>query len=674
MNIRKRVIFILLTAVLCFSAVGCHKKTPPPAPSEEVTGIPDTTIVLAENGRSDYSIVIGAAASPSEIFSAEELQQYIKLSTGATLPIINDPAGATESEHILSVGRTAMLAASEVKVDFDEVGRDGFKIVRKDNTVYICGGKDTGTSFGVFEFLHDEVGYEPYAADEIYYDKIEKLYVKDFNKTDKPAIPERFMDGTMHTKDIDSGYRYRFVNEFVSKAQYTDLGLKTWIGSSGHAFRGMLPPEEWKTKLDDKWKERVQKEFDEAYGEDWEENDPKLLDEYEAEWKDKSDAQYARWYPADAQMCLTDPDMIEAFIAAEIEALQENPDGTIMGLGQDDFYTQWCQCDACKAEYALYGNGYYMRWCNKVVEGVEAWLKENDPTRKVMYAPFAYAMSFIPPVDVDATTGEYKVKDESCRPHEKIYIRICTGDFCHTHDFDDPTCEKNARLYEYVKRWTWLTDRVMVWGYSANYSNYLPFFENFGTMQRQIQMFRDWGCVNLFMEYNSGANLMSFDYLRCYLFGKLCWNPDVDVRALTDAFFANYYKELAPEMREIFDLYRSNMAKQDAMGVHSDHLYQKFDAWSRTFVDTMYDKIQAALDKCERLGLGETLYNRILGERVCIRYCRLYGYETYGYNLSDLGAEIDRFEADVNNLGVRSNAEGMTIDTFIAEMRKKVYA
>ena len=622
-----KTIAIFLSALLLFSIGGCNRGG---GDDGKKPAIADTNIVLAENGVSDYKIVIKGDASPADVFSAEELQTYIKRSTDAELPIVRETEGASLGDKVLSVGRTNLLQGSGVEVPYDEVGRDGFKIVRKGNTVYICGGLESGTAFGVFEFLHDQVGYEPYAADAIYYERHDKLFLKDFNKTDKPAIPARYMDGTMHTKDHDSSYRYRFVSGINPPAKYTSYEVDSTIVSE-HSLATLVPRDKYKTEHPDCFHENQ-------------------------------------------QPCLTNEWLFNTFLEEVGKRIEERPNATRIVIGQADYFTAWCDCAKCKAEWQTYGGtGYWIRFCNRVVEELE----KKYADRHIVYEAFAYSITFDPPVDENGN-----LIDESCRPHEKLGIQLCTGlQFCHYHTFDDPNCAANVTAYAACKKWVELgVHHITCWGYSANYNHYLPFYDNFGMMQREIQLYRDWGCQNLFMEYISGSNMTSFDYLRCYLFGKLCWDPDVDMNELIDNFMQHYYLDVGDDMKDIFDTYRNYMAMQDAAGIHTGAtggMAQNFQAWSRNFVDSMLDKVNAVLDKCKALSdteRGEMLYNRILGERVCIMYAKLLSYNEYGYPLHELEGAIDQFEADVIATGTRSHQEGVPVANFIAEMRKKVYA
>jgi hypothetical protein len=68
MNVKYRM-FLMMIGV-CAAAVGRARSA---------------ELVLAQNGRSDYRIVIAEDASPSTKHAAEELQRFLKQITGAAL-------------------------------------------------------------------------------------------------------------------------------------------------------------------------------------------------------------------------------------------------------------------------------------------------------------------------------------------------------------------------------------------------------------------------------------------------------------------------------------------------------------------------------------------------------------------------------------------------------------
>ncbi|MBQ4269977.1 MAG: hypothetical protein IJB97_10065, partial [Clostridia bacterium] len=124
----------------------------------------DSDVTLCENGTSAYKVVVPVDATVSVNWAANELVTYIERSTGVRLPIVSDVTvtAFNTAEKYISLGGTELFENSGVTVSETELTTDGYKIVRMDNTVFINGVTDWGTSFGVMEFLHHEIGYEPY--------------------------------------------------------------------------------------------------------------------------------------------------------------------------------------------------------------------------------------------------------------------------------------------------------------------------------------------------------------------------------------------------------------------------------------------------------------------------------------------------------------------------------
>ncbi len=97
---------------------------------------PTATIVVPEN------------AAPHNVRSAELLSQYIKLSTGATLPISTAHGKGVE----IHIGQT--LYVQNHKMIPDDLAEDGYILSRADPKTYVISGKsEWGTEFGVYEFL-----------------------------------------------------------------------------------------------------------------------------------------------------------------------------------------------------------------------------------------------------------------------------------------------------------------------------------------------------------------------------------------------------------------------------------------------------------------------------------------------------------------------------------------
>ena len=193
---KKLIAFILCVVTVGFSA-GCKKnesEEKEPEEKTEIGGEPlsfgDTDEYLVENGNSEYKIAIGADATKTEKYAAEELQYFIEKSTAVKLPIVTDAEISHDNNAgYLSVGENKLLAAeTEIKIDYDELGQNGVTVNTKGNCVYMAGATETGTLFSVYRFLHYQVGYNAYAYDCVEVDYYRSCKLKNFDYTYVPSL------------------------------------------------------------------------------------------------------------------------------------------------------------------------------------------------------------------------------------------------------------------------------------------------------------------------------------------------------------------------------------------------------------------------------------------------------------------------------------------------------
>ena len=193
---KKLIAFILCVVTVGFSA-GCKKnesEEKEPEEKTEIGGEPlsfgDTDEYLVENGNSEYKIAIGADATKTEKYAAEELQYFIEKSTAVKLPIVTDAEiSHNNNAGYLSVGENKLLAAeTEIKIDYDELGQNGVTVNTKGNCVYMAGATETGTLFSVYRFLHYQVGYNAYAYDCVEVDYYRSCKLKNFDYTYVPSL------------------------------------------------------------------------------------------------------------------------------------------------------------------------------------------------------------------------------------------------------------------------------------------------------------------------------------------------------------------------------------------------------------------------------------------------------------------------------------------------------
>ena len=665
MKLKKITALILCFSLLFSVAFGCKKDenpTPTPTTQDETTKFTD--IVMAENGATDYKIVVPASASECVLYAANELNKYFEQSTGAEMEIVSD-SGLTPDENAkyVSLGDTSL--AESLTVTKAEVNLDGYKIVRRGKTMLIKAYEDRGVMYGVYEFLHRGFGYECYAIDEIALDTKPTAYLPDLDFTDAPSFEGRFLDGPLD-----------YNQELQAKLRMKNLGLSSRYGGSAN--------DEWMGMHCESFLHIVDYADYEAY---YAENHPEIAkDKYRYEWFSNTTGKRLQW-------CLTNSVLLDVATENLKKIIADHPEGIYVNISEEDMGGM-CNCDrtsesffglSCKDSRSKYGvSGTLIRFVNELIKRIEPWREQNYPDRDLKYVTFAYHGSINAPVKADKENGKWVPIDETVVPHEKLYIRYAPIQRCYYHNLLDKTCSTNKRYGENYEKWKDITDRLMTWEYRTNYSAYYRFFDNFGTMQDEsIQYYED-GVINMMLQYTTGSSLASMSDLNVYLNSKILWNVYADQEKLIDDFMNAYYKTGAPYVKEYLDVMRSHLAAVNAesegefhMGMYDNDTpsYGTAQTWSKAVLEKALDlleKASATYDGIEDAEQRERLKNRVLRESVCVRYIILGNYESY-YNIyaPEYEKAIDRWEADLKTLNASVYCEGGGVATFIENLKLK---
>ena len=147
---------------------------------------------LFNNGKTDYKIVLFQDASITEKTAAEELRTYLKLVSGAEIPIISSSDAYIKGHHIF-IGYHHSLAkkTSMIKPDPED---DGFTYKTSGDNLYIYGGKQRGTMFGVYAFLENELGIRWYTKDVTKIPTKAQYVLPSLNHSESPAVKYRFVE------------------------------------------------------------------------------------------------------------------------------------------------------------------------------------------------------------------------------------------------------------------------------------------------------------------------------------------------------------------------------------------------------------------------------------------------------------------------------------------------
>lgn len=496
------IISIILAVTISFGAIGCSGGTIID-PNDNIAA---TEIDLVKGGVSEYIIVIPENASNYEEYAAEELQLFLKQSTGATLDIVKDTGRSfNQEDKVISVGETEIYTASGLNVSYDEFKRDGFKIKRYGNTLVLCGGGGYGTLYAVYEFLAREIDWEAYSVDEIYFRKTQNLKVLDFNFADKPALESRYGGWWVARADSYFAAKWR-----VFAGSSNMLFNETSWYYYPHALFKIVNPE--------------------AYG-----------------------AEHPDWFATSMlQPCYSSEGFRTTLIEGMKKILLANPSIVYMPIGPEDAVNATCVCKDCLEEQELYTySGQVVRWANSVAEEMEEWRIEQGIERQIYYPVLAYYETKVPPINRNAAEGVFEPIDESCVLNELSPVLYAPIEGNFSRPIDDP--DYNRGTYNDLQGWLACSKSFMGYYYNNDFFRRFEWPYPIETTVHNYKVGIDNGAIFIGDDHGGGSQAScAFDIMLGYVYSKVLWNPNVDVNKLINNFITHFYKDAKEEMYEYY--------------------------------------------------------------------------------------------------------------------------
>ncbi len=482
--------------------------TPDTAPETPAETTPTVEIPPEEeaaymivNGKSDYTIIVGADCAPAELTAARELQKYFSLMSGVTLPITTDSETEPTGREIV-IGNTTRATSETFDME------DAFHVFFQDRTLYIQGGSPRGTLYGVYHFL-EALGCRFYTVDTETVPTLPNITpLLTTNIADQPAFVYRDLfwsnayDETLSAKlglngALMSGPYGRQLSEEVG-------GGISYAGPHFvHTFAYMIT----------------------------EETHFATHPEYFSEINGVRTAKHLY-----SQLCMTNPEVLQIVITHVKGWLRANPEAKLVSVSQNDsfVYDSFCTCKDCQAIIDEEGSpaGPLLRFVNAVAEAIE----EEFPD--VYVDTLAYQYSLTPP--------------KITKARDNVVIRFCTG-ACTAHPIAE--CDRNHGSKQNVLNWKEVCPRLYIWDYTTDFAHYLCPYPNLNSLQGNAQFFYENDVIGVFEQgiYNEPGNNGEFGELRSYLLAKLLWDPYADMDVLMNEFMTAYYGDAAPYIREYLD-------------------------------------------------------------------------------------------------------------------------
>lgn len=267
-------------------------------------------IQVCENGSSNYQILIGDTGDSLTLMAAKELQQYLFMVTGYSLPITQNRANGS---FFIIIDNFSDDQFTEI--NFTSLQDDAFFIGSLEGDIYLSGNSGKTRLYATYTFLENYVGCRYLNPGEEWIPQKKQLALKIKNQVYQPAFA--FRKAHFPAKD-DIKYR------FWHKLEETD----DW-GMFVHTFEKLVPP--------DMYFDQHPEYFSLVNG--------KRL--------------------KDGQLCLSNESLLNLLAENLNQEIAKNPDKKIWSVSQNDCYN-YCECEKCRNLYEKYESisGAYVKMAN----------------------------------------------------------------------------------------------------------------------------------------------------------------------------------------------------------------------------------------------------------------------------------------------------------------------
>ena len=480
-------------------------------------------LVLAAETGTDFVIVIPEEAGKTEQKAAKEFQRLLAICSTIEVPIVTDTQNDTGFEIVIGNSNRGLPQLA------GDLQADGFTIQTDKNKLFIQGGTGKGCLYGVYTFFEKYFGFRCYSPSVFKYPSLKSVTVPvDLRDT---QIPVNVYRNVYYEVAQDSFY-----------ADWHKLNhMKPDWGLFVHTFETLVPVEKYYAEhpeyfalIDGK---RVAKQADEHLP---------------------------------AQLCLTNPDVLQVVIENLGQMIQENPDALYWSVSQGDTYADQpynCTCDNCMALDAESNSlsGSIITFVNKVAQ--------HFPDKMISTLAYRYSRS----------------APQAVKPAPNVNIMLCTIE-CDRNSPIANTTASEAFCSDF-EDWSKLTHNILMWDYVIQFSNLMAPFPNLRVLQPNMQYFAAHG-VNAHFQQGNISKGGEYCELRPYLIAKLLWDPDMDFQAVMTDFLEGYYEEAAPFVGKYIQLTHDELEKSGLkLTIYGNPADHSDDGFLRAELMEQYDVI-----------------------------------------------------------------------------------
>ena len=515
-------------------------------------------LAIVSRGAGSAIIVSSPEAGPREKRAAADLQKYIGLMTGVTLPIADTAESSATAfargQPLLVVGEAARRAKPELYDRLQSVLKkkpffraDGIVLQREGGRVYLLGSNDESQYFAVAELLRawGVRWFMPGEFGECVPEELE-LSIGDLDLVYAPPFEVRTFSITW-LGDETGADLFQLRNMMIGPRSITIAGH-----ALGHYTKD-LAKSPFEVPLTDPYtSEQVASKADTLYAQG------------KAFSLAMEDGLYDSFYPRDREL---------------------------MALQWDKYMQRWSVTDPML----------------ELLNGVASRLRERHPESTAKIGFLIYSNMFLPPKrDIILELS--------------LYGLIAPIDIDPIHPIGDPNSPPKAEYGQILDAWAkLLPGRLLVYDYDQSMLVWrdLPNPSHLA-FAADVKRYRDAGVAGFTTETRmalatTGVNL--------YLRGRLMWNPDENVDAMLGDFYAHFFGPAQEPMRaywcSIFDAWRETIVTEHeyflAPAIYTPQLLNKLATSLEQAEQTMQDlrRPGRVLSRNERLYLERLKFVRL---------------------------------------------------------------
>ena len=242
----------------------------------------------------------------------------------------------------------------------------------------------------------------------------------------------------------------------------------------------------------------------------------------------------------ESSFALTDP-KTATHIATNVESLYAANKNFSLSI-EDGLFTPENEADQKLTH--LQWDKYFLTWSItdpmlEIYNNIARILREKHPASPSKIGFLAYSNMTLPPVR-DMTTDPM------------LFAELAPIDIDPNHGMDDPRSPQKQEFRDILNGWAKVTQgRLSIYDYDQSMLVWrdLPNPSHMA-FREDVRHYRDAGILGVNTE---SRNALATTFINLYLRARLLWNPDEDVTALLDDFYAKFFGPAAGPMKKYWD-------------------------------------------------------------------------------------------------------------------------